>query len=176
MFLVYLGLFIFSAVFAALAFIFGHDHDADHDVDHDVGGHDLGEGMPSLFSGRVLSLFLLGFSGMGLIASTAWQMRAGLSALCGLGFGVVLGGVAYAFIAIFYRSQASSMVDASDYAGLDARVTSNIPAGGTGEITVAVKGQLKTVFASSTDGAAIPEGKQVKIVSMSGATASVKPL
>jgi len=175
---VYLGLFVFSAVFALISFIFGHDTDSDtdHDVGHDLGGHELGEGMPSIFSSRVISLFLLGFSGMGLISTYAWDFGAGLSSLCGIGSGIVMGGLAYAMVAIFYREQASSIAESADYAGLEGRVSSNIPAGGTGEITVVVKGQLKTIFAGSADGSALPEGRPVKIVSMIGATASVKPI
>ena len=174
--IVYLVLFIFAVVFSVFSFIFGHDHDVDHDVSTQIGGHDLGEGMPSLFSARVISLFLLGFSGMGLIATHAWQFGATLSSLCGIGFGVLLGGLAYAFTALFYREQSSSIATSEDYADLEGRVASNIPPGGTGEIAVVVKGQLKTIFAVSADGTAIPEGRTVKIVSMAGAVATVKLL
>ena len=173
---VYLGLFIFSAVFAVLAFIFGHDTDTDHDVGHDIGGHDLGEGIPSIFSGRVLSLFILGFSGMGLIATYGLEWGAVGSISLGLVGGVVLGAIAWGLMAFFFREQASSMATSDDYVGLDARVSSNIPAGGAGEISVSVKTQLKTIFATAADGAAIPEGRTVKIVSMSGATATVTPV
>ncbi len=173
---VYLVLFIFSVVFSIFSFIFGHDHDVSHDVSTEIGGHDIGAGMPSLFSARVLSLFFLGFSGMGLIATHAWNLGPALSSLCGIGLGLVLGGLAYAFMAMFYREQASSMATSEDYADLEGRVASTIPADGTGEISVVVKGQLKTIFAVSQDGATIPEGRPVKIVSMAGAMATVKPL
>ena len=49
-----------------------------------------------------------------------------------------------------------------------------IPAGGTGEIALAVKEQLRTVFATSIDGKSIPEGRQVTVVKMSGGTATVR--
>ena len=172
---IFLGLFVFSAIFSLAAFLFGHDHDfsADHDmsIGHDA---DSSGGMPSIFSGRVISLFLLGFSGTGIITTYVYGWGAGFSSLAGLGSGLVLGAFAYFFIAIFYREQASSIANASDYVGLEARVATAIPAGGTGEITLAVKEQARTVFAVSADGKAIPEGRQVKVESMSGGTATVR--
>jgi membrane-bound ClpP family serine protease len=167
---VFLALFVFSAVFSIGAFLFGHD--SDHEGGGDGGGG--GEaGMPSIFSGRVISLFLLGFSGMGLIAHYAWHLSAGGATLCGLGSGVVLGAVAYGMCVLFFTEQASSLPDATDYAGLDGRVCTGIPEKGTGEIAVTVKEQRRTLFAVSADGTAIPEGQPVKIASVSGGTATV---
>ena len=173
--LIFLGLFVFSAIFSLAAFLFGHDHDfsADHDmsVGHDS---DAGGGMPSIFSGRVISLFLLGFSGTGFVTTYVYGMGAVTSSLAGLGSGFVLGALAYFFLVIFYREQATSSASSADYVGLDARVSTAIPAGGTGEVSVAVKEQLRTIFATSVDGKAIPEGRQVKIEKMSGGTATVR--
>jgi len=172
--LIFLGLFIFSAIFSLAAFLFGHDHDfsADHDMSI---GHDADAGgMPSIFSGRVISLFLLGFSGTGVITTYVYGLGAVLSSLAGLGSGIVLGALAYFFLVIFYREQASSNASSADYIGLNARVSTAIPAGGAGEVSVAVKEQLRTVFATSVDGAAVAEGRQVKIEAMSGGTATVR--
>ena len=173
--LVYLGLFVFSVVFAAAAFIFGHDQDGG---DHDMGGdHDADAGgMPSVFSTRVISLFLLGFSGMGLVTTYAWELRPVYSALSGLGFGVLLGALAYVFVAFFYREQASSAPVADDYIEMEGRVSATIPENGTGEVTLAVKEQLRAVFARSADGKAIADGRAVRIVRMSGGTAIVEPV
>lgn len=176
--IIYLGLFIFSAVFSLGAFIFGHDggdHDvsADHDVGHD-GGH--GDGMPSIFSTRVISLFLVGFSGMGLIATYVWHLSPGVSAFCGLGSGAVMGALAYMLIVMFHRSQASSFAEAEDYIGLDGRIATAIPQNGTGEITIAVKGQARTIFAVTADGNALPAGQTARIKKMTGATATVEPM
>ena len=175
--IVYLGIFIFSAVFSLGAFIFGHDggdhdvgmdHDADHDADHDGG-------MPSVFSTRVISLFLLGFSGMGLIATYVWELSSGMSALCGLGSGAVMGALAYLLILMFHREQASSFAESEDYVGLDGRIATAIPQNGTGEITVTVRGQSRTIFAMTADGSALAAGRAARIKHMSGATATVEP-
>lgn len=177
--LAFIGLFAFSVVFAVGAFIFGHDHDSDHDMgggDHDAGGgHDTeAGGMPSVFSTRTISLFLVGFSGMGLVCTYGLHWSAWFSSAAGLAFGVFMGALAYVFVLMLYRQQATSMPVSADYAGLEARVSSNIPANGTGQISVAVLGQLKTIFATAGDGRAIPEGRRVRIIAMSGATATVE--
>jgi len=171
---IYLALFIFSAVFSLGAFLFGHDG-GDHDVstDHDV-SHD--GGMPSIFSTRVISLFLLGFSGMGLIATYVWRFTPGVSALCGLGSGAVMGALAYLLVLMFHREQASSFAESADYVGLDGRIATAIPQNGTGEITVTVREQSRTIFAMTPDGSALPEGRMARIIRMSGATATVEPV
>lgn len=167
--LVFIGIFVFSAMFSLGAFFFGHD--SDHDVSHGV---DHSGGMPSIFSTRVISLFLLGFSGMGIIAHYSWHFSVGYATLCGVGSGLIMGAIAYGIIEVFFRQQASSMVTPADYVGLTARVTGSIPARGTGEISVTVRDQLRTVLAVSADGAAIPEGRAVSIVSIAAGTATVK--
>ena len=168
---IFIGIFIFSAIFALAAFVFGHDGD------HDVGGdHDVDHGdMPSIFSTRVISLFLVGFGGMGIIAYYVWKFSAGYSSLCGVGAGVILGAIAYVIIAFFYREQASSGVASEDYVDMVGRISSAIPAHGSGEISVVIRGQLRTVFASTSDGSAVPEGRSVKILSMAGGSAIVAP-
>lgn len=174
--LIYLGIFVFSAIFAFFAFIFGHDTDHDVSADHDV-GHDAGgdaDGIPSIFSSRVISLFLLGFSGTGLVTTFTLEWPPIASASAGLGSGIVLGGVAWLLVFIFYREQATSSANPADYVGLEGRVASNIPAGGTGEVTLTVKEQLRTVFATSADGKPIPEGRQVRVEKMAGGTATVR--
>lgn len=166
----YVCLLAASSVFSLGAFIFGHD--TDHGLDH---GLDHGDAMPSLFSMRVLSLFVLGFSGISTIAHFVWQFTPVYSALCGLGGGVILGGFAYALIYLFSKEQASSLVSPADYINQAGRVSVAIPERGTGEVSVTVKEQLRSVFAVSADGAAIPEGRPVTIVSMAAGTATVRP-
>lgn len=162
-------LFILSAMFAGSAFLFGHDG-GDHNLSHPGDHGDI----PSIFSPRIISLFLLGFSGMGIIAHYAWGLSAGASCLSGIGSGVVLGGVAYAFICALYKQQANSSVGPADYIGQTARVSSRIPAGGTGEISVTAGGQLRTLLATAANGAEIPEGRTVVITAMAAGTATVK--
>ena len=163
----YVCLLAASTVFSLGAFVFGHD--GDHDMDH-------GEAMPSLFSMRVISLFVLGFSGISTIAHFVWQFAPVYSSLCGLGGGVILGGFAYALVYLFSKEQASSLVCPEDYVNQAGRVSVAIPERGTGEVSVTVKEQLRSVFAVSADGRAMPEGQAVVIVSMAAGTATVKPV
>lgn len=165
----YVCLLIASAVFSFGSFLFGHDggHDLGHGMDH-------GEGMPSVFSLRVISLFVLGFSGLATIAHFVWDFSPVGSSLCGLGGGLVLGGFAYALVHMLSTQQASSLVAPEDYVNLSARVSVAIPAKSTGEISVTVKGELRSVLAVSVDGSALPAGQAVVIVSMAAGTATVR--
>jgi len=167
--MIYLAIFIFSAVLSLGAFIFGHD------AEHDAGpGHPSDAGMPSVFSVRVISLFLVGFSGMGLIATRVLNWGAVGSAGAGLGAGLFLGAVAYGVICIFHSQQASSMPSNEDYVNCQGRITIAVPENGTGEVAVTARGQLKSLFAVSKDGSAIPEGRPVKVLSVSTGTATVE--
>ena len=77
---------------------------------------------------------------------------------------------------MFFKEEASSLPSTADYVGAEARVTTAIPERGTGEVSVAVKEQQRTVFAVTADGSALPQGQVVKIVSMAGGTATVTKL
>lgn len=167
--MLFIGVFAFSCVLALSSFVFGHDTDHGGGIDHgDVSG------MPSVFSTRVISLFLIGFSGIGLLAHYVWQLSVTYACLCGVAGGVVMGGLAYGMICAFCRGQASSIPETLDYVGLSGRVSSRIPAKGTGEISVVVKGQLRSIFAASADGGEIAEGQAVKIISSAAGTATVQ--
>jgi hypothetical protein len=168
--LIFVGLFVFSTVFALGAYVFGHGADHDGGLDH---GLDHGD-IPSIFSARVISLFLLGFSGGGILGQYVWHLSTGSSSLCGLASGVVMGGLAYGLIWFFMCEQASSMATPGDYAGQSCRVTTAIPQNGTGEVSVVVKGQYRTLLASTADGTALPEGRAAVIVEVIGGTATVK--
>jgi hypothetical protein len=165
----YVCLLVASAVFSFGSFLFGHDggHDVGHGVDH-------GDGMPSIFSMRVLSLFVLGFSGLSTIAYFVWRLSVVGSSLCGLGGGLVLGGFAYALVYMLSTQQSSSLVAPAEYVGLSARVSVAIPAKATGEVSVTVKGELRSVLAVSVDGEALPAGRAVVIVSVAAGTATVR--
>ncbi len=166
----YVCLLVASTVFSLGAFLFGHD--TDHGLDHDL---DHGDAMPGIFSMRVISLFVLGFSGMATIAHFVWHLTPVFSSLCGLGGGAVMGGFAYGLVCVFSKQQASSLALPEDYVNQPARVTVGIPEKGTGEISVAVKGELRSLLAVSADGSPLAEGRAVTIVSVAAGTATVKP-
>jgi len=177
--LIYVGLFVFSCVFTLAAFLFGgggdSDVDADADLDVDVDA-DIGEGLPGFFSTRVVSLFVVGFSSMGIVAHYVWQLPPYYSSLCGLGAGVLMGALAYGLIVLLYRQQATSTPTRADYRGLKGRVTIAIPKGGTGEVSVALKGQLRGLMAVAADREPIAEGRPVEVLDLTGGTATVKEL
>lgn len=177
--MIYVGLFVFSAVFALAAFLFGGggEGDIDHDVDFDGEvDADAGDALPGVFSTRVISLFVLGFSAMGIVAHYVWNLPPQYSSLCGLGSGVALGAVAYGLIVLLYRQQATSTPDSSDYKGTKGRVSTAIPEGQTGEVSVVIRGQLRTVMAISADGKRIAAGRSVEVIDFTGGTATVKEL
>ena len=169
---IFIGVFVGSILLTLLSFIFGHDGDSDSGADH---GADHGSaGMPSVFSMRVISLFLLGFSGVGMVAYYAWGCGVGVSTALGLVFGVILGGLGYGVIVFFHKQQANSMIQPNEYIGLTGRISGAIPQGGTGQISVTVNNQLRTIFAATSDGSALAEGKSAKILSITGGTATVQ--
>ncbi len=168
--LVFVGLFVVSVVLTLGSFILGHD--GDHDLSHgDAGAGDL----PSVFSMRVISLFVLGFSGVGLLCTYAWGLSPGASSLAGLGGGLVMGGIGYGLTVVLCRQQASSLPEPNEYVGQPARVVTAIPANGTGEVSLTVKGQLRTVLAQTADGSALPEGRSVQVAGNTGGTLIVAP-
>ncbi len=146
------------------SFIFGHDHDVDHDagdVGHDV---DAGDNEPtvSIFSTKVIATLLMGFGAAGAIA-TYYGASHVTASLIGLGCGVLLGGVTYFILELFYKQQASSLVQTSDAVGCSGRVTVSIPESGQGEVSLQVDGLYCSYSASSTGGA-IPKGEMVRVI------------
>lgn len=164
--LTFLALCIAGTVISAFSLIFGGDSDADADADHDGGDH--GHEGPKMFSIRGISLFATGFGGVGyliqrytgktLVASASGLLAGFLMALLGL-----------AFIRLFFKQQANSLVQA-DIDGATGVVTTSIPAarGGMGEVNLVVSGSQVTRLASTDAAAEIPSGSLVKVLKAVG--------
>jgi hypothetical protein len=174
-FTVFLSIAAFGFVFLVISFVFGEIFEAfgfDHDFDHD-GGLDHGGGGPSIFSPRVLSVFVTAFGGAGAIAT-----YYGLSSLAssGVGFisGVVFGSVILTFARFLYGQQATTEVKATDVIGQTARVVIGIPKDGVGQVRCRVGDELIDKIARSQDGEPIQENVPVRVEQVLGEIIIVK--
>jgi membrane protein implicated in regulation of membrane protease activity len=173
-------MFIFLAIMGAAIILalggalFGHDHDVgDHDHDfHDGSGeHD---GTISIFSTKVVSVFIMGFGGGGAIAEYyghGWVR----SSLVGLGVGFVMGAVMYAVLSYLFGHQANSLVYSHDLVGRQGIVTIPIEPGAVGEVNVSCGDRILTYLArTSAEGKALPKGSTIEVVSSAGNQLLVK--
>ena len=92
------------------------------------------------------------------------------------GFGLAAGALTWQFLCFFYREQATTSIQPTDYIGLIGRVITSIPEGGLGRVTLDVKLQKKNLPALSEDESEIASQTQVIVVSMEGGTVIVKKL
>lgn len=148
-------------------------HDLDTDVQH--GASDHGAHLSPL-SPIVLSTTLGAFGAFGLIARHFFRLPdvAGLPlALLG---GLVLGAITFWFYGkVLLGAQGTSLVALEDFYGATGTVITPIPAGGTGEVSLIVRGQRINVAARSATGEAIPRNALVIVQEMQGPVALVRP-
>ncbi len=200
---VYLGLLLFGIGWAGLLFIGGHlGAESSHDVGsvHDVGHHGLGvehhHGVDigadhdvshelatsadhdvhlSPFSPIVLSTALGAFGAFGLISRHFLRLPdvAGLPlALLG---GIILGAVTFWFYGkVLLGAQGSSTVAIEDFYGATGTVITPIPAQGTGEVSLIVRGQRMNLSARSVTGEPIPRDTLVIVQELQGSVALVR--
>jgi membrane protein implicated in regulation of membrane protease activity len=164
--MIFISIAIAAFIIVAGSFLFGHDHEVDHgDAGHDADG---GEAEPtiSIFSAKVLATLLMGFGAAGAIARHYELSYLGAS-LIGLLCGLVLGGLMYLVLGLFFKQQASSLIPTSSALGCSGRVTVSIPPDGQGEVGLQVDGQYCSYLASSAYGA-IPKGQAVRVVKTLG--------
>lgn len=172
---------IFATIFGVgfliliLSLIFGGDTDADADVDFDGADFD-GHSGPSVFSVKMLALFMVGFGsvGFGVTTTTEWTMFQ--ASMAGLGGAAAVGLAGYLILRLFYASQVSSTITSQDLLGTTANTTDAITDEGYGQITCSVRGRPITFLARSRDGGTIPRRTPVRIVSKSGNVVTVVPL
>ncbi|MEE9553822.1 MAG: NfeD family protein [candidate division Zixibacteria bacterium] len=160
---------IFGVGFLILIFslIFGHDIDAD--VDADV------EGGPSIFSVKIISLLMVGFGALSFGVRATTEATMFISSMAGVGGALVVGGIGYAIIRVFYASQASSTITDRDIIGSIATLIDAIPENGNGQVSVVLRGREITFLARSKDNSSINRGNPVRILSKSGNIVTVEP-
>jgi membrane protein implicated in regulation of membrane protease activity len=134
--------------------------------------HDLDHGGPSVFSPRVMSVFVTAFGGVGAIA-TYYGLSPVPASLTGFGSGVVLSALVLAFARFLYRQQATSEVRTSDLVGQSGRVVIAIPPGGVGQVRCRVGEELVDKIARAHDGRPVPEHTAVRVDEVLGDTVVV---
>ena len=164
--------FVFLLISFLFGEIFGHGDIGAHDPGlHDVHGDAHGV---SIFSTRVLSVFVTAFGGFGAIG-VHLGYRIEVSTGIGLLGGVVFGGLIYFFASFLYSQQASSDIRVSELVGRIAQVTVAIPQNGLGQVRCALGEGVVEKIARSQDGRAVPANTSVRIESIVGETLLVRP-
>ncbi|HEY5233847.1 MAG TPA: NfeD family protein [Verrucomicrobiae bacterium] len=163
-------------VFTMLSVLAGHFFGGHGDHVGGSGGHaEAGadsSDMPgiSIFSPTIIAAFITAFGGFGLIfsefpATKQVIVSAPLSMVCAMG----IAGVLFVFLrSVFQHTQSSSESHVGRLAGTTASVVSPIPQNGVGEIAYVVSETRYTAPARTENGAAIGNGKLVKITRVVG--------
>jgi membrane-bound ClpP family serine protease len=172
--IIFISLALASFIIVGGSFLFGHDGDVGHgDLGHDM---DAAGDEPtiSVFSTKVIATLLMGFGAAGAIA-----MHYGASyitaSLVGVFCGVVLGGIMYFILEMFYSQQSSSLVATNSAVGCTGAVTVTIGDGEPGEVGLYLEGQYRTFSATSENGKPIAKGKNVLVVKTVGSHLVVEP-
>ena len=173
-FTIFLGIAAVGFIFLVLSFVFG-DLFGHGDVGgHDIGAHDVhADSGVSIFSTRVLSVFVTAFGGFGAIG-VHLGYRIEVSTAIGLVGGFIFGGLIYLFASFLYSQQASSDIRVSDLVGRTAQVSVAIPQNGLGQIRCSLGESLVEKLARTADGTAVPVNTSVKIESIVGETVLVR--
>jgi membrane protein implicated in regulation of membrane protease activity len=130
-------------------------------------GHDFDHGGPSVFSTRVMAVFITAF---GVFGAVAVHYGATTFAASGVGFGggLVFGGMVYLFARFLYSQQASSEVHSRDLVGVVGRVVVAIPAGGVGQVRLQLGEELIDKIARAADASKIEENAIVRVDEVMG--------
>jgi membrane-bound ClpP family serine protease len=138
---------------------------------HDISGHmDVGTDLPmSPLSPTVLSTFLTGFGGGGMLAHNYFGLTIGKEVLVALSTGAFLSGGTFAALAVLFRNtQAGSEFALNDLKGKIVQVITPIPEKGLGEVALIVKGTRINGPARAVDGKPIARDAAVEVVRVVG--------
>jgi membrane protein implicated in regulation of membrane protease activity len=172
-------LVFFVSIAAGIVYLFaswvlGHFGGGDHGGEgHDHEHADSGHSTVSIFSPKIIALFMIGL-GAGGCLSTIYGGGPTTASLIGLASGMSLGGLMLIGLRMLYSQQASSNLDVGSAVGRMGTVTVDIPPMGTGEVGLYVGGQYATFFARAKDGTQIARGRQIKVASVTGSTLVVQ--
>ncbi len=173
----FLIIFGVGLLLAVITFIVGELFDFGDGPDADTGG-EVGESGASPFSSRILFVFMTAFGGFGYIGRAMdWSVPA--SILLALAGGlVVAGGTFFLIVLPMSRQQGSVHVTEQDFLDLEGQVTSDIPAGGLGRVTIVVRasGARMSPTARSANGERIPFGTPVRVTGVGTGVVTVVPL
>lgn len=129
----------------------------------------------SQFNLRTIAMGAAGFGAGGLMG-TGVGLSEPLSLLMAFGTGLLVGFISWQILRIFYKEQATTSIQPTDYTGLIGRVNIPITNGKLGMVMVTVKMRKKNMPAKSEDGKPIPSQTQVEIVSVEGGVLIVRKL
>ncbi len=138
--------------------------DGDVHADGDAHAHDVGDPSFKVLSVQGISAFSLvaGLTGLGLIRDLGlpeWASVVGATLT-----GAALVAVMKRVFRIFLGFRASGTLDLNQALAEEGEVYLGIPAGGEGQVQIAVQGRLRVVDATADDGSAIPTGTRVRVV------------
>ena len=124
----------------------------------------------SIFSPTIIASFITAFGGFGLIFTQFPKTsNAAISAPLSLLGGLAVAGVMLVFLrSVFSHTQSSSESHVARLAGSEANVITPIPENGVGEIAYVVGGTRYSAPARTENGAAVANGKTVKIIRIVG--------
>jgi membrane-bound ClpP family serine protease len=145
--------------------------------DHSIDGHmDAGTDLPiSPLSPTVISTFLTGFGGGGLLAHSYFQLPVGKGVLVAILAGSLLSGSTFVVLSLLFReTQGGSEFSLEDMVGQVVQIITPIPENGVGEIVLLAKGTRINGPARAADGKAIPRNAPVEIVRVVGNTCYVR--
>lgn len=152
----------------------GHAADAAHDMVHGDAGHDGDNGhMVSVFSPRVVAIFMMGFGATGALArySGCSYVTSCFYALC---VGFVVGGIMWAIARFFAKAQSNSLFTTDKLIGQEGIVDISVNEGFPGEVSITYAGRFNTYTAYSKGKKSISKGSRVKVVSVSGSNLFVE--
>lgn len=124
----------------------------------------------SIFSPKIIAIFMVGFGAGGSLATHAGLHVLGAS-FTGLGSGLFLGAIALVGLRLLYSQQSNSEITASDALGHVATVSTAIPANGLGEVETTIRGQLLSYRARAIT--PFSKGSSVKITAINGTEVTV---
>jgi membrane protein implicated in regulation of membrane protease activity len=163
-----------GVVYTLVSLFFGGHGDTDGDGDHGDGDHGQGPGYLSL---RGISLFMIGFGAVGgLIRS--YTGKPLVASVSGLLAGIVLMVLGMYFLRLFYKSQATSIIQPEQIIGAIGTVTLTIPAkkDGFGEVSLTVSDRQLTKTAITSSDTELKTGTPIKVVSIAGHILEVERL
>lgn len=134
--------------------------DTDFDIDADLAEGDFGFGMISVLT---ITAFLMGAGWMGLVAQIEWGFGPYGTAGLSMGFGFLMMLLAASLMFWMKRMVHEPQSDPKTAIGRTGTVYMQIPAGGTGQVRVAISGQVVTTSARSKAGQALASFTDVRV-------------
>lgn len=173
--LTYLAITVGCALFYLLSIVTGGEHDfhhsdfgdGHHGADSHQGHHDDGTSYKEFLSIRSLLLFGTGFGTAGAISSVL-GFGPWLIPIFGIGSGSLFSWVGVKLFRFLRSQEATTSFSLFELEGLSGHLTVAISPGGVGEIRINdLQGESHFLLVRSEDGAGIPEGQYVQVVSAS---------